>query len=88
MSKTILYPSDWFAWLPILPALAALPALADLTALPCLAQVMELDLSSLASVRRFAAAWEKRGLPLHVLICNAGIFSMSGEPGLEPGITH
>ena len=41
-------------------------------------QVMELDLSSLASVRRFAEAWRRRGLPLHVLINNAGIFSMSG----------
>lgn len=41
-------------------------------------QIMQLDLSSLASVRQFAQAWQNRGLPLHVLICNAGIFSMSG----------
>lgn len=38
---------------------------------------MELDVSSLASVRSFAAAWAGRGLPLHALINNAGIFAMS-----------
>lgn len=47
----------------------------------CCIQVMELDLSSLASVRRFGEAWAARGLPLHALINNAGIFSMSGEQG-------
>ena len=34
--------------------------------------VMKLDLSSLASVRAFAAAFLERGLPLHVLMNNAG----------------
>jgi NAD(P)-dependent dehydrogenase (short-subunit alcohol dehydrogenase family) len=40
-------------------------------------EVMELDLNSLASVRAFASAWIARGLPLHVLVNNAGIFAMS-----------
>jgi NAD(P)-dependent dehydrogenase (short-subunit alcohol dehydrogenase family) len=40
-------------------------------------EVMALDLSSLASVRRFGAAWAARGLPLHALLNNAGLFAMS-----------
>ncbi|CAM6106369.1 unnamed protein product [Calypogeia fissa] len=40
------------------------------------AEVMELDLLSLASVRAFAKEWNDRKVPLHVLINNAGIFSM------------
>ncbi|KFM23329.1 Retinol dehydrogenase 11 [Auxenochlorella protothecoides] len=40
-------------------------------------EVMELDVSSLASVRKFGEAWESLGRPLHVLVNNAGIFSMS-----------
>lgn len=39
---------------------------------------MELDLLSLDSVARFAAAWNARMGPLHVLINNAGIFSIGG----------
>ncbi|MBM4282303.1 MAG: SDR family NAD(P)-dependent oxidoreductase, partial [Deltaproteobacteria bacterium] len=39
---------------------------------------LPLDVSSLASVRAFAAAWPQQGLPLHVLLCNAGI--MMGPP--------
>ncbi|MCO5576241.1 hypothetical protein L7F22_030050 [Adiantum nelumboides] len=51
-------------------------------------EVMELNLLSLSSVRAFAAAWEARQGALHVLINNAGIFSMSApqkfsEDGLE-----
>ncbi|KAD4584055.1 hypothetical protein R6Q59_037060 [Mikania micrantha] len=42
-------------------------------------EVMELDLLSLASVVRFSEAWNARSGPLHVLINNAGIFSI-GEP--------
>jgi len=34
---------------------------------------MELDVSSLDSVRRFAQAFLKLDIPLHVLLCNAGI---------------
>jgi NAD(P)-dependent dehydrogenase (short-subunit alcohol dehydrogenase family) len=40
---------------------------------------MELDLLSLDSVVKFADAWNARMAPLHVLINNAGIFSI-GEP--------
>ena len=41
-------------------------------------RVMVLDVSSLASVRRFADEWnDSVKLPVHVLINNAGIFSMS-----------
>ncbi|KAJ4973377.1 hypothetical protein NE237_006551 [Protea cynaroides] len=47
--------------------------------LPLNIEVMELDLLSLDSVVRFAEAWNARLGPLHVLINNAGIFSI-GEP--------
>jgi NAD(P)-dependent dehydrogenase (short-subunit alcohol dehydrogenase family) len=40
---------------------------------------MELDLLSLDSVARFAEAWNARMGPLHVLINNAGIFSIGGS---------
>ncbi|BBN08921.1 hypothetical protein MPTK1_4g15580 [Marchantia polymorpha subsp. ruderalis] len=41
------------------------------------AEVMELDLLKLSSVRTFAQEWERRNLPLHALINNAGIFAMN-----------
>ncbi|ESR54642.1 dehydrogenase/reductase SDR family member FEY [Citrus sinensis] len=47
--------------------------------LPLNIEAMELDLLSLDSVVRFAEAWNARLGPLHVLINNAGIFSI-GEP--------
>ncbi|KAJ4824293.1 hypothetical protein Tsubulata_043508, partial [Turnera subulata] len=47
--------------------------------LPLNIEVMELDLLSLDSVATFAEAWNARMGPLHVLINNAGIFSI-GEP--------
>ncbi|KAG7037076.1 WW domain-containing oxidoreductase, partial [Cucurbita argyrosperma subsp. argyrosperma] len=47
--------------------------------LPLNIEVMELDLLSLDSVVRFAEAYNARMGPLHVLINNAGIFSI-GEP--------
>ncbi|GLC40860.1 hypothetical protein PLESTB_000015000 [Pleodorina starrii] len=37
--------------------------------------VMELDLGRLSSVRRFAEEWRRRGLPLHLLVCNAGVMA-------------
>ncbi|KAJ9555270.1 hypothetical protein OSB04_009884 [Centaurea solstitialis] len=37
--------------------------------------IMELDLSSQASVRDFAAKYHSSGLPLHILINNAGVLS-------------
>ncbi|GMH03905.1 hypothetical protein Nepgr_005744 [Nepenthes gracilis] len=47
--------------------------------LPLNIEVMELDLLSLESVVQFSEAWNARLGPLHVLINNAGIFSI-GEP--------
>ncbi|GAV85024.1 adh_short domain-containing protein [Cephalotus follicularis] len=47
--------------------------------LPLNIEVMELDLLSFDSVVRFADAWNATPRPLHVLINNAGIFSI-GEP--------
>uniref|UniRef100_A0A6N2LPW1 Uncharacterized protein n=1 Tax=Salix viminalis TaxID=40686 RepID=A0A6N2LPW1_SALVM len=47
--------------------------------LPLNIEVMELDLLSLESVSRFAEAWNARMGPLHVLINNAGIFSIREE---------
>lgn len=44
--------------------------------LPLNIEVMELDLLSLDSVVQFAEAWNARLGPLHVLINNAGIFSI------------
>ena len=41
------------------------------------AQVRELDLTLLTSVREFCEKWDKNE-PIHVLINNAGIFSMGG----------
>lgn len=49
-------------------------------------EVASLDLSSLDSVRAFAAAWDKRtdGRPLGALVNNAGIFDMgSSAPGRD-----
>ena len=42
-------------------------------------KVMELDVLSLDSVARFAQAWNARLGPVHVLINNAGIFSIGGS---------
>lgn len=46
-----------------------------------------LDLSSLSSVRDFAARFNKQGRALDVLVCNAGIMSppqrLMSEDGLE-----
>ena len=44
-----------------------------------LIEVAELDLASLASVRRFAQEFLGRALPLQVLINNAGYYNMEGE---------
>lgn len=35
---------------------------------------MELDLGSLHSVQKFADAFQKRHLPLHILVLNAAVF--------------
>eukprot|EP00123_Amoebidium_parasiticum_P015202 comp22833_c0_seq1/m.35930 comp22833_c0_seq1/g.35930 ORF comp22833_c0_seq1/g.35930 comp22833_c0_seq1/m.35930 type:complete len:332 (-) comp22833_c0_seq1:503-1498(-) len=37
--------------------------------------LMDLDLQSLESVRKFASEFAQKGLPLHMLICNAGIMA-------------
>lgn len=42
------------------------------------AEVMHLDLSSLASIRDFCRQWDKEK-PIHVLINNAGVFAMAGK---------
>lgn len=35
---------------------------------------MQLDLSSLANIRSFAEAYTLKGLPLHILVLNAGVY--------------
>jgi NAD(P)-dependent dehydrogenase (short-subunit alcohol dehydrogenase family) len=45
-------------------------------------RVLRLDLSSLASVRECAAQLEREKETVHVLVGNAGIFSMSGPRAL------
>jgi NAD(P)-dependent dehydrogenase (short-subunit alcohol dehydrogenase family) len=47
-------------------------------------EAMELDLASLASIRRFAAELPTRGLPpLRALVCNAGVQHVSGTMRTE-----
>ena len=49
-------------------------------------EAMQLDLASLWSVKTFANEFIRKGLPLHILICNAGVFGgpfMLTEDGLE-----
>ncbi len=45
---------------------------------------MECNLASLASVRRFAADFQGLGLPLDVLVCNAGVALGVGLPPPPP----
>ena len=40
-------------------------------------EFMLVDLASLHSVKEMADQFVKRGLPLHVLVCNAGVFGGS-----------
>ena len=44
---------------------------------------MELDLSSLSSVRKFASAYKSIGMPLDVLMNNAGIMAL---PNFEKSV--
>uniref|UniRef100_A0A8C3P317 WW domain-containing oxidoreductase n=1 Tax=Cyanoderma ruficeps TaxID=181631 RepID=A0A8C3P317_9PASS len=49
-------------------------------------EAMTLDLASLQSVQHFAEAFKSKNLPLHILICNAGMFGAPWsltEDGLE-----
>lgn len=49
-------------------------------------EAMQLDLASLWSVKTFANEFIRKGLPLHILICNAGVFGgpfTLTEDGLE-----
>lgn len=43
------------------------------------AEVMRLDLSRLADVRRFAREYKARGLPLHILLNNAGLHTANRQ---------
>lgn len=50
-------------------------------------EVSLLDLASLASVKDFVQRWEQRRRPLHILINNAGMFSMgAGRAETKDGI--
>ena len=54
---------------------------------------MELDLASLASIRKFVMNLKKKGLPLHILVNNAGIMIppySTTEDGFELqfGVNH
>ena len=46
------------------------------SALPVV-QVQILDVACLDSVRKFASSWQQR--PLHILVNNAGMFTMGGK---------
>lgn len=43
------------------------------------AEVMQLDVASLQSIRDFAQKWNQQQRPLYGLINNAGVFFMAGE---------
>ena len=66
-------------------ALKAVPRLHGCQSHPV--EVAQLDLASLASVKSFAADFNARGLPLDVLVCNAGIMAppkrLVTQDGLE-----
>ena len=54
---------------------------------------MELDLASLASVQKFVMNFKKKGLPLHILVNNAGLMIppySTTEDGFELqfGVNH
>jgi NAD(P)-dependent dehydrogenase (short-subunit alcohol dehydrogenase family) len=49
-------------------------------------EVSLLDLASLASVKDFVQRWEQRRRPLHILINNAGMFSMGGKTRTLMGV--
>ena len=51
-------------------------------------QVQLLDVASLESIRRFAKAWHEQKRPLHMLVNNAGIFSMGGARWLSLFTAH
>ena len=38
-----------------------------------------LDVACLASIRKFALSWQAQKRPLHILVNNAGIFTMGGR---------
>lgn len=43
-------------------------------------EFMKLDLGSLESTKNFIESFKQKNLPLHILICNAGIgFAQQGE---------
>jgi WW domain-containing oxidoreductase len=52
------------------------------------AEVMELDLASLHSVREFAVSFQKRHLPLHILVLNAAVFGMPFTRTVDGIETH
>ena len=58
-------------------ALATMPAGADAP----VPEALPLDLGRLDSVRQCARAWLARGLPLHLLINNAGLAGARGQIG-------
>jgi NAD(P)-dependent dehydrogenase (short-subunit alcohol dehydrogenase family) len=60
---------------------AELPATAKLT-------FMQLDLSSLKSVKEFADAFLKLGKPLHILVLNAGVMKSPGELFMDRKFTY
>jgi len=46
-------------------------------------ECMKLDLSSLQSTKQFIEDFKQKNLPLHVYICNAGIFSVPQGKGVS-----
>jgi len=48
-------------------------------------EAMELDLSSLKSVRNFAKRFKEKDLPLHILVNNAGVMALPNRETTEDG---
>ncbi len=49
-------------------------------------EAMELDLSSFSSVERFVENFRKRNLPLHLLVCNAGVEGNTFRYGVQTSV--
>jgi len=52
------------------------------------AEFLQLDLASLVSVRKFAAAFMKKKLPVHVLVNNAGVMKSPGALFIGKNLTY
>jgi len=86
-SRALLAEESWHVVLAVRDLDRGREAVAELGR-PDRCTVMELDLASLGSVRRFVAAWpgERELPPLHAVVCNAGLQVISATRFTEDGV--